>query len=52
VRVKAAFGSPQQPMDADALRAKVEGLAGTELAGALDDPLQPAAKLLSLSGIA
>jgi 2-methylcitrate dehydratase PrpD len=52
VRVKAALGSPQQPMDANALRAKVEGLAGAELAGALDDPLQPAAKLLSLAGIA
>jgi 2-methylcitrate dehydratase PrpD len=52
VRVKAALGSPQQPMDADALRAKVERLAGAELAGALDDPLQPAAKLLSLAGIA
>ena len=52
VRVKAALGSPQQPMGADALRAKVERLAGAELAGALDDPLQPAAKLLSLAGIA
>jgi 2-methylcitrate dehydratase PrpD len=52
VRVKAALGSPQQPMDPNALRAKVEGLAGAELAGALDDPLQPAAKLLSLAGIA
>jgi 2-methylcitrate dehydratase PrpD len=52
VRVKAALGSPQQPMDVDALRAKVEDLAGAELAGALDDPLQPATKLLSLAGIA
>jgi len=52
VRVKAALGSPQQPMDAGALRAKVEGLAGAGLAGALDDPLQPAADLLSLAGIA
>jgi 2-methylcitrate dehydratase PrpD len=52
VRVKAALGSPQQPMDADALRAKVEDLAGAELAAALDDPLQPAAKLLALAGIA
>jgi hypothetical protein len=51
VRVKAALGSPQQPMDAGALRAKVERLAGAELAAALDDPLQPAAKLLSLAGI-
>jgi 2-methylcitrate dehydratase PrpD len=52
MRVKAALGSPQQPMDADALRAKVEDLAGAELAAALDDPLQPAAKLLALAGIA
>jgi 2-methylcitrate dehydratase PrpD len=52
VRVKAALGSPQHPMDADALRAKIEGLAGAELAGALDDPLQPAANLLSLAEIA
>jgi 2-methylcitrate dehydratase PrpD len=52
VRVKAALGSPQQPMDADAQRAKVEDLAGAELAAALDDPLQPAAKLLTLAGIA
>jgi 2-methylcitrate dehydratase PrpD len=52
VRVKAALGSPQQPMDAGALRAKVEGLAGTELAGTLDDSLQPAAKLLAMTEIA
>jgi len=39
-------------MDPDALRAKVERLAGAELAGALDDPLQPAAKLLALAAIA
>jgi 2-methylcitrate dehydratase PrpD len=52
MRVKAALGSPQQPMDADVLRAKVEDLAGAELAAALDDPLQPAAKLLALAGIA
>jgi 2-methylcitrate dehydratase PrpD len=51
VRVKAALGSPQQPMDAHALRAKVEGLAGAELARALDDPLQPAAKLLTMARI-
>jgi 2-methylcitrate dehydratase PrpD len=51
VRVKAALGSPQQPMDADALRAKVAGLGGAELGSALDDPLQPAEKLLSRAGI-
>jgi 2-methylcitrate dehydratase PrpD len=52
VRVKAALGSPQQPMDAGALRAKVERLAGPELASALDDLDRPAADLLALAGIA
>jgi len=50
-RVKAALGSPDQPMDAGALRAKVERLAGAELAGALDDPERPAAEVLSLAGL-
>jgi 2-methylcitrate dehydratase PrpD len=48
-RVQAALGSPQQPMDADALKAKVERLAGPELAAALDDPERPAAELLTLA---
>jgi 2-methylcitrate dehydratase PrpD len=52
MRVKAALGSPQQPMDSAALRAKVEGLAGPQLAGALDDPRRPAADLLALARIA
>jgi hypothetical protein len=52
VRVTAALGSPQQPMDGGALTAKVEGLAGPGLAGALDDPQRPAAELLALAGIA
>ena len=49
-RVKAALGSPARPMDDAALRAKVEGLAGTELAGALDDLTRPAGELLALTG--
>jgi hypothetical protein len=52
VRVTAALGSPEQPMDADALRAKVEGLGGAELATSLDDLNRPAADLLALAGLA
>jgi 2-methylcitrate dehydratase PrpD len=50
-RVKAALGSPDNPMDAEALRAKVERLAGPELTGALDDLDRPAADLLDLAGL-
>jgi 2-methylcitrate dehydratase PrpD len=50
-RVRAALGSPSKPMDSDALKAKVEGLAGSELAGALDDLGRPAADLLALAGL-
>ncbi|HEV3376339.1 MAG TPA: hypothetical protein VG126_03595, partial [Thermoleophilaceae bacterium] len=50
-RVRAALGSPSNPMDAGALRAKVERLAGAELAGALDDLGRPAADLLALAGL-
>ena len=50
-RVKAALGSPEQPLDAEALKSKVERLAGAELAGALDDLDRPAADLLALSGL-
>jgi 2-methylcitrate dehydratase PrpD len=50
-RVKAALGSPQRPMDADALRAKLTSLAGEELADAFDDLDRPAADLLELSGL-
>jgi 2-methylcitrate dehydratase PrpD len=50
-RVKAALGSPDQPMDADALRLKVERLGGAELAAALDDNRRPAADLLELAGL-
>jgi 2-methylcitrate dehydratase PrpD len=54
-RVEAALGSPEHPLDAAALRAKVEGLAGPagpDLAAALDDPGRPAAELLALAGLA
>lgn len=50
-RVKAALGSPQQPMDADALRLKAERLGGAALAAALDDLDRPAADLLELAGL-
>ncbi|MGH2783524.1 MAG: hypothetical protein ACRDLA_19345, partial [Thermoleophilaceae bacterium] len=50
-RVKAALGSPAKPMDPEALRAKVEDLAGGKLAGALDDPGRPAAELLAAAGL-
>jgi 2-methylcitrate dehydratase PrpD len=50
-RVRAALGSPARPLDAAALRAKVEGLAGPELADAAADPGRPAAELLALTAL-
>jgi 2-methylcitrate dehydratase PrpD len=50
-RVPAALGSPANPMDPEALRAKVEGLAGEDLAGALDTLDRPAAELLERAGL-
>jgi 2-methylcitrate dehydratase PrpD len=50
-RVRAALGSPAKPMDAGALRSKVERLAGAEMAGALDDLGRPAGDLLALAGL-
>jgi 2-methylcitrate dehydratase PrpD len=50
-RVKAALGSPANPMDADALRLKAERLGGAELAGALDNLGRPAGELLELAGL-
>jgi 2-methylcitrate dehydratase PrpD len=47
-RVDAALGSPDHPMDAAALAAKVRDLAGTRLDGALDDPAAPARDLLTI----
>ncbi len=46
--VSAALGSPERPMDAEALRGKVEQLAGSALTGALDDLERPAGSVLSL----
>ena len=50
--VEAALGSPQRPMDASTLAAKVHALAGDALDGALDDPERPAAALLEAAGLA
>jgi 2-methylcitrate dehydratase PrpD len=46
-RVEAALGSPQRPMDREALATKVKALAGGRLEGALDDLDRPAADLLA-----
>ena len=46
-RVDAARGSPEHPLGAEELRAKVRDLAGVRLDGALDDPARPAAELLA-----
>ena len=49
-RVEAALGSPQRPMDPEALARKVERLAGgPQLADALSDPERPAAEVLALA---
>ncbi len=50
-RVTAALGSPERPMDAAQLAAKVDGLAGTRLDGVLDDPARPAADVLAAAGL-
>jgi 2-methylcitrate dehydratase PrpD len=50
-RVTAARGSPERPLEAAALRAKVESLGGPELAAALDRLDRPAADLLALAGL-
>jgi 2-methylcitrate dehydratase PrpD len=49
-RVEASRGSPQRPMDADALAAKCHVLAGDRLDGLLDDPSAPAQALLDALG--
>jgi 2-methylcitrate dehydratase PrpD len=46
-RVDAARGSPEHPLGAEALRAKVRDLAGDRLDGVLDDEGRPAAELLA-----
>jgi 2-methylcitrate dehydratase PrpD len=45
-RVDAARGSPEHPLAAEDLRAKVRDLAGERLDGALEDDAAPAAQLL------
>jgi 2-methylcitrate dehydratase PrpD len=45
--VHASRGSPQHPLDAAQLAAKVQGLAGERLDGLLDDPDRPARDLLA-----
>jgi 2-methylcitrate dehydratase PrpD len=49
-RVDAARGSPEHPLSVEQLAAKVRGLAGARLDGALDDPGVPAAELLAVLG--
>jgi 2-methylcitrate dehydratase PrpD len=51
VRVQAALGSPERPLDTEALSAKVRGLAGDRLDGALDQPARPVSELLSAIGL-
>jgi len=51
LRVKAALGSPEQPMDDAALAAKLRDLAGERLVGVLDDPDRPASALLEAAGL-
>ena len=46
-RVDAARGSPEHPLGAEELRAKVRDLAGERLDGVLDDAGRPAAELLA-----
>jgi 2-methylcitrate dehydratase PrpD len=45
-RVDAARGSPEHPLEADELRAKVRDLAGERLDGVFDDAGRPAVELL------
>jgi 2-methylcitrate dehydratase PrpD len=52
VRVRAARGSPERPLDAEQLAAKVRGLAGDRLDGALGDHALPAAELVAVLGAA
>ena len=51
-RVTAALGSPDRPMSAEQLAAKVHDLAGDRLDGGLDDPERPARELLEAAGLA
>jgi 2-methylcitrate dehydratase PrpD len=49
--IAAARGSPRRPLDAGALAAKRDSLAGDRLEGALDDTAVPAAELLEAAGL-
>jgi 2-methylcitrate dehydratase PrpD len=51
-RVTAALGSPDRPMTAEQLAAKVHDLAGDRLDGVLDDPERPASEVLEAAGLA
>jgi 2-methylcitrate dehydratase PrpD len=46
-RVQFALGSPERPLDARSLSAKVRSLAGERLDGVLDDPDRPASEILA-----
>ncbi len=48
VRIEAARGSPQRPLNDDQLRAKVHALAGSRFDDLLDGPERPAADVLAL----
>ena len=50
-RVTTALGSPERPMGAAQLAAKVRDLAGDRLQGALGDPTRPAAEVLAAAGL-
>jgi len=50
-QVRHPRGSPQRPMDSQALRAKVHDLAGTRLDGVLDDDAAPAAEVIAAAGL-
>lgn len=50
-RVTTALGSPERPMDAGQLAAKVRDLAGERLDGMLDDPARPTADVLAAAGL-
>ena len=50
-RVEAAIGSPERPLDATRLQAKVRELAGDALDGALADRERPARELLVAAGL-
>jgi 2-methylcitrate dehydratase PrpD len=51
-RVTAALGSPERPMSAEQLAAKVHDLAGDRLDGVLDDAERPASEVLEAAGLA